>query len=479
MTRTAAARLSACARRGGAVLLSLGTLAAAPASGTPLSQDDGTSREQAALAEEQALIRRQLRRLRDTMGALADRLEAEGRVHAAGLLRDALSELDERPEDTGGRTLEELIDGSKDDLSGGRTMSALERQQAVEARLGRLLEILLDRRGLDTLEEELAALEEIKAGLEQVADGERRLRERTAQLEEQSRTDQHRALDEELSALLDEQRDLLRRAEDLARASGTFDLEQLRDRLREAVEEQRMAAGALETWSPQDTERIEASRPALSEARAGTERARRAEAAQEALEAAAQAAAGDEEERRAAADALAAVEPDAAAAKDEDVDALPPFARLRSSQACLSGNLCVMQTSVPQPRHRYAFTAVSFSLHLGAPQRFDLLGCLFGSHEVDECRSKVTWMLSPGTCLTLLPHSGHTTHVVSCAYRWHRRQRQIWFSGDIRCKYAPARRSRIRGRSCGPGRRSERILCTRRAESPAGRIRGRRNSRRA
>ena len=231
MTRTAAARLSACARRGGAVLLlALGTLAAAPASGTPLPQDDGTSREQAALAEEQALIRRQLRRLRDTMGALADRLEAEGRVHAAGLLRDALSELDERPEDTGGRTLEELIDGSKDDLSGGRTMSALERQQAVEARLGRLLEILLDRRGLDTLEEELAALEEIKAGLEQVADGERRLRERTAQLEEQSRTDQHRALDEELSALLDEQRDLLRRAEDLARASGTFDLEQLRDR---------------------------------------------------------------------------------------------------------------------------------------------------------------------------------------------------------------------------------------------------------
>lgn len=118
--------------------------------------------------------------------------------------------------------------------------------------------------------------------------------------------------------------------------------------------------------------------------------------------------------RALAADALAAMEPDAAAAKGEDVDVLP-FARLRSSQACLSGNLCVMQTSVPQWRHRYAFTAVSFSLHLGAPQRFDLLGCLFGSHEVDECRSKVTWMLSPGTCLTLLPHSGHTTHVVSCA----------------------------------------------------------------
>ena len=182
--------------------------------------------------------------------------------------------------------------------------------------------------------------------------------------------------------------------------------------------------------------------------------------------------------RALAADALAAMEPDAAAAKGEDVDVLP-FARLRSSQACLSGNLCVMQTSVPQPRHRYAFTAVSFSLHRGAPQRFDLLGCLFGSHEVDECRSKVTWMLSPGTCLTLLPHSGHTTHVVSCAYRWHRRQRQIWFSGDIRCKYAPARRSRIRGRSCGPGRRSARIPCTQRAESPAGRIRGTHNSRRA
>ena len=93
MTRTAAARLSGCARRGGAVLLSLGTLAAAPASGTPLPQDDGTSREQAALAEEQALIRRQLRRLRDTMGALADRLEAEGRVLLEGSALESLAEV--------------------------------------------------------------------------------------------------------------------------------------------------------------------------------------------------------------------------------------------------------------------------------------------------------------------------------------------------------------------------------------------------
>lgn len=208
--RTGWARAGGAVRSGGTVLgiLLLGGLALAePVPASPLPQDDGTSREQAALAEEQALIRRQLRRLRDTMGALADRLEAEGRVHAAGLLRDALSELDERPEDTGGRTLEELIDGSKDDLSGGRTMSALERQQSVEARLSRLLEILLDRRSLDTLEEELAALEEIKAGLEEVAAGERSLRERTAELAEQARTEEHRALDAEMEALLAEQRD--------------------------------------------------------------------------------------------------------------------------------------------------------------------------------------------------------------------------------------------------------------------------------
>ena len=72
-----------------------------------------------------------------------------------------------------------------------------------------------------------------------------------------------------------------------------------------------------------------------------------------------------------------------------------------------------MHTSVPQSLHRYVLTVVSFSLHRGAPQRFVRLGCLFGSHEVAEWRSNVTWMISPGTCLTLLPHMGHTTHVVS------------------------------------------------------------------
>ena len=142
----------------------------------------GISREQAALAEEQALIRRQLRRLRETMGALADRLESEGRVHAASLLRDALKDLDLRPGETDGRTLGELIDSSENDLNDGRTMSALERQRAVEARLMRLLEILLDRRSLDTLEEELAQLKELKAALGELSQKESGLQERTAAL---------------------------------------------------------------------------------------------------------------------------------------------------------------------------------------------------------------------------------------------------------------------------------------------------------
>ncbi len=253
------------------------------------SQDGGISREQAALAEEQALIRRQLRRLRETMSALAGRLESEGRVHAAGLLRDALKDLDQRSEESNGRTLEELIDSSRDDLSGGRTMSALERQRAVEARLMRLLEILLDRRSLDTLEEELARLKEIKEALRELSGQEAGLQEKTAALIQASKTREHLSLETALERINQEQRDLLHRSEELAHSSGTFDLEQLRTRLAEMLSDQELAVGALSTWSPADAQRLEALRPALEAARSAEEQAMSLQESADSLAASAQA----------------------------------------------------------------------------------------------------------------------------------------------------------------------------------------------
>ena len=67
-------------------LLALAVLAV-PTGQASAAPQDQESREQASLAEEQAHLRRQLRRLKDTMGILADRLEREGRTEAAELLR--------------------------------------------------------------------------------------------------------------------------------------------------------------------------------------------------------------------------------------------------------------------------------------------------------------------------------------------------------------------------------------------------------
>jgi hypothetical protein len=96
----------------------LGTLAGVGAS--PVHQDGGTTREQAALAEEQELLRRQVRQLTQTMEALAGRFETEGRAHAAQLLRGALAHLTERNEEAGSLTLDELMGASGLDLTGGR-----------------------------------------------------------------------------------------------------------------------------------------------------------------------------------------------------------------------------------------------------------------------------------------------------------------------------------------------------------------------
>ena len=67
--------------------------------------------------------------------------------------------------------------------------------------------------------------------------------------------------------------------------------------------------------------------------------------------------------------------------------------------------------------HSKAFTAESFSLHPRTGHRFIVSGRRDGSHAPRAWRSYVTWMLSPSTCFTLRPHSGHTTHVVSCVSR--------------------------------------------------------------
>jgi len=146
----------------------------------------GSSRERAALAEEQALLQRQLSRLRQTMEILAARFEAEGRTHAAKLLRDGLAHISERAAEQDSKTLDELMSGAQTNLEAGQSVQALEVQEAAVRSLERLYAILTDRRGVEDLEQSLAELKKIKADLEALAKREGDLREKTAALEERA-----------------------------------------------------------------------------------------------------------------------------------------------------------------------------------------------------------------------------------------------------------------------------------------------------
>lgn len=259
------------------------------AAAAPL-QDDGAgiSRAEAALAEEQALIARQLRRVREVMKSLADIREKEGRVHAAKLLRDALEELDRRDLTDGGSTLEELMDASREDLRGGRTMAALEPQVQTLRRVVRLMNVLLDRKNLDDLDKSLKTLKEIKAELQALKDEERSLVEDTEALQEASKNEAQLDLESLLESALEQQRELLADAEKQSRSSGLFDLEQLKSQLDALAADQELGAKTFSAWSPKSTQELEAARPDLTRARASEAQAQRLRDAAETLREAAQ-----------------------------------------------------------------------------------------------------------------------------------------------------------------------------------------------
>ena len=146
-------------------LLFIAGLATAPLA----AQDEGgTSREQAALSEEQELLRRQLQRLEGSMESLAERFETEGRVHAAGLLRKGISHVGERDQ-TSSSNLSELMESATSELRGGRVHQSLEQMETTVARLERLLSILLDRPDVEELEERLEELQEFQRALGEMA----------------------------------------------------------------------------------------------------------------------------------------------------------------------------------------------------------------------------------------------------------------------------------------------------------------------
>lgn len=250
-------------------------------------QKSEPSRDQAALAEDQALLQRQLQRLRQTMEVLAGRFEAEGRTHAAKLLRDGIAHLDKRATEQGAKTLEELMSGSHTNIQIGKPVQAIETQESIVQGLERLYAILTDRQGLEDLERSLAELREIKENLGQLADSEQQLRQSTERLKQDSRTEGQKKLEADIQSALREQRQLLERNEREARASNVFELEALERALDLLIQRQATDARVLEAWKPEERPALEEAAPALERAAEHSARAERlAQAANELAKAA-------------------------------------------------------------------------------------------------------------------------------------------------------------------------------------------------
>src|SRR5262245_24580141 len=106
-----------------------------------------TERDLAGIVEEQALLTRQLERLRDTMEVLLQRIEAEGKTRTAELLREGLMLLAQRGETGGGAlTPAERMQEAREALESGKLVQSLEIQRALITDLERLLSILRDQK---------------------------------------------------------------------------------------------------------------------------------------------------------------------------------------------------------------------------------------------------------------------------------------------------------------------------------------------
>jgi hypothetical protein len=255
--------------------------ATGPALAAP--QDD-RSRDRRALADEQLSLQRQIKRLREKIVKLAPRYEAEQRPGAAALLRQALEFLDERPTDADGRTIEELMNNSSEDLEGNRVLAALERQERIIGRVARLLDILTERDRQESIEEDLQQIREIRAELNAIASEEQDIREDTEALREDATTPEQREVLDRIDGAIEEQQRLLRANEERSRASGLLDAERLLSELKALEAEQRARAADLRAANAGDRALLESMRPSLAAARSDEARAADLDRAAAALE---------------------------------------------------------------------------------------------------------------------------------------------------------------------------------------------------
>lgn len=152
------------------------------------------------LRRDQAEILRKAERLRDVMTRLLARYESEGRVEQTKLLKTGLQHLEK------GAILESVA-GIRNDLDAQAFARAFERQAAVVAELERLLDILLDRRSMETLEQEIKTAERMAADAAELLRRQTELQAQTRESTASEPTPAERALSEQLRELARRQRE--------------------------------------------------------------------------------------------------------------------------------------------------------------------------------------------------------------------------------------------------------------------------------
>lgn len=205
--------------------LACGMLLLLPAAPTVLAQD-AASPSPADLAREQEVARRRLENLVQKMRRVRKNLEEEGNTYGAALLERGLDYVESREGDA--PPLIDRMGEIVEDLEAARTYQALQKQQAVTEALQALVDILLDREGLSSMDEKLEALANAKR---------------------------------KVGALRDTQEKILRETRE--RLTGDPEtLEELARALGQLEEEQRSLAGDLEA-SPSDPASVRAGTEAL------------------------------------------------------------------------------------------------------------------------------------------------------------------------------------------------------------------------
>ena len=256
----------------------------------PGAQKSATAeRDKSAIIEEQALLERQLERLKSTMEVLLQRIEAEGRTRTAELLREGLALLQQRTQDAGGElTPEERMQEARAALESGKPVQSLETQRVLIEDLERLVAILLDRKNLEGLEKRIENLKKLQQELAALADQEAALQQSTGELRAEAGGEAQRNLERRLAALEERERALLAKSERLGREAGTLELEQLEKELAALLEAQRTDRSVLEGWQPGEAQRLAGARSALDEARRAEAQAARLDEAERRLRTAAQ-----------------------------------------------------------------------------------------------------------------------------------------------------------------------------------------------